>query len=239
MRLQLIACKVLQREAYFCASRSENTVDIVFLEQGLHEEPAKLKETLSKAVERTSDASGNKYDATLIGYGLCSNGIVGLKAEIPLVVPRGHDCITLLLGSKEKYQKYFGSHRGIYWYSCGWIENGKLPSKERYKKLLAEYIEKYGADNAKYLLEVEQGWMNEYEWATYVDWGLINSKKDKSFTKECAEFLDLIYDEIKGDSSLLQRLLDGRWDEKDFLVLKPGEKIAEDIGSDGIIKAED
>ena len=28
-RLQLIVCKVLQREAYFCAARSRNVVDIV------------------------------------------------------------------------------------------------------------------------------------------------------------------------------------------------------------------
>ena len=61
-----------------------------------------------------------KYDAILIGYALCSNGVVGLTSRrIPLVIPRGHDCITLLLGSKELYRDYFDSHRGIYWYSSG------------------------------------------------------------------------------------------------------------------------
>jgi hypothetical protein len=32
--------------------------------------------------------------------------------------------------------------------------------------------------------------------------------------------------------------VDGRWNEKDFLVVKPGQKITEDLTSDGLIKAE-
>ena len=193
-RFQLIVCKVLQREAYFCAARSPSEVDIVLMEQGLHDEPDRLRETVQKALERTSDIQGRPYDASLLGYGLCSNGTAGLKAEIPIVIPRGHDCITLLLGSKERYREYFDSHRGIYWYSPGWIEAGKQPSQKRYETLLAAYTEKYGQDNAQYLLEVEQTWMKEYEWATYVDWGLVESDRHKTYTKQCAEFLGWNYD---------------------------------------------
>lgn len=239
MRLQLIACKVLQKEIYYCAARSKNVIDIVFLEQGLHEIPTNLNEQLKKTLEITHDQQGNKYDAILLGYGLCSNGIVGLNAKIPLVVPRAHDCITILLGSKEKYKEYFDSHRGIYWYSCGWIETNEMPCKEKYEKLLAEYIEKYGEDNAKYLLEVEQGWIGEYEWTTYIDWALGNAEKDIAFTKQSADFLKLNYDQIKGDPSLLQRLLDGDWADEDFLVLKPGQVIADDLTCAHIIKAKD
>ena len=135
-RLQLIACKVLQREAYFCAARSKNVVDVVLMPQGLHNEPDRLRSEVQKALERTHDIQDRPYDASLLGYGLCSNGIVGLGAEIPIVIPRAHDCITLLLGSKERYQEYFDSHRGVYWYSPGWIESGKQPGKERYELLL-------------------------------------------------------------------------------------------------------
>jgi hypothetical protein len=115
LRLQLIVCKVLQREAYYCAAQSPHCVDVVLMEQGLHEEPERLRREVQKALERTHDAQGRSYDASLLGYGLCSNGTVGLGAEIPLVIPRAHDCITMLLGSKERYQEYFDSHRGTYW----------------------------------------------------------------------------------------------------------------------------
>ena len=236
-RFQFITCKVMQREAYFCAARSKNVVDVVLMEQGLHDEPTRLRREVQKALDNTCDIQGRPYEASLLGYGLCSNGIVGLSAQIPIVVPRGHDCITLLLGSKDKYQEYFDSHRGVYWYSAGWIEAGKQPSKERYERMLAEYKEKYGDDNAQYLMEVEQDWIKQYGWATYIDWGFANSNEYRDYAKRCAEFLRWSFDELKGSPVLMQKLVDGAWDDSEFLVVQPGHKIDEDLTNDGIIRA--
>jgi len=205
--------------------------------QGLHDEPDKLRAEVQKALDNTQDIQGRPYDASLLGYGLCSNGIVGLSAKIPIVVPRGHDCITLLLGSKDKYQEYFDSHRGVYWYSAGWIESGKQPSQERYETLLREYTAKYGEDNAQYLMEVEQSWIKEYNWATYIDWGLTDSEEYKDYTKRCAEFLKWKYAELQGNPDLMQRFVDGRWSDAEFLIVKPGQKISDDLTNEGIIKA--
>ncbi|MHC4529263.1 MAG: DUF1638 domain-containing protein [Planctomycetota bacterium] len=228
----------MQREAYYCAARSKNVVDIVLMPQGLHNEPDRLRREVQEALDRTCDAKGGAYDASLLGYGLCSNGIVGLSAKIPIIVPRGHDCITLLLGSKEKYQQYFDSHRGVYWYSPGWIENNVQPSKERYEETLKEYEQKYGKDNAEYLMQTEQSWMKEYNWATYVDWGLADSDRYRQYTKQCAEYLGWNYDELKGEPGLMQRLLDGDWSDNEFVIVKPGQRIAEDLTSEGIVRAE-
>jgi hypothetical protein len=228
----------MQREAYFCSARSKNLVDVVLMEQGLHDQPDRLRTEVQKALETTIDIQGRAYDATLLGYGLCSNGIVGLSANVPIVVPRGHDCTTLLLGSKENYKEYFDSHRGVYWYSPGWIESGKQPSKERYERLLEEYKQKYGDDNARYLMEVEQTWIKEYNWATYIDWGLADSEPYRQYTKTCAEFLNWDYDELRGDAGLMQRMVDGEWSDDEFLIVRPGCKIHEDLTNEGIIKAE-
>jgi len=237
-RLQLIVCKVLQREAYACAARSQNVVDVMLMPQGLHDEPDRLRTEVQQALQRTRDIQNRPYDASLLGYGLCSNGVVGLSAEIPLVLPRAHDCVTLLLGSKDRYQEYFDSHRGIYWYSPGWIESGKQPGRDRYEKVLQEYTEKYGPDNARYLLEVEQTWMKEYQWAAYVDWGLTDSDGYKAFTRDCASFLGWHYDELAGDPGLVQRFVDGLWSDEEFLVVAPGQRIAEDVTNRGIVKAQ-
>ena len=143
-----------------------------------------------------------------------------------------------MLGSKEKYRQYFDSHRGIYWYSPGWIESGRQPGKERYEEILKVYTEKYGPDNAEYLMRTEQDWIKEYTWATYVDWDFEGSQEQKQFTRSCAEFLKLKYDELKGDPALMQRFLDGEWRDEEFLIVKPGKKIEEHLDADGIIKSE-
>lgn len=238
MRLQFIVCKVMQKEAYYCATRSKNIIDVVVMEQGLHEKPEKLRTELALVLERTKDSQGRPYDASILGYGLCSNGIVGLSAKIPLVIPRGHDCVTLLLGSKEKYQQYFDSHRGVYWFSPGWIETGAQPGKEHFERTLKQYIEKYGHDNAAFLMETHYNSLKQYNWAVYIDWGLPGSEEDKEFTRRCAEYLGWQYGEIKGGSKLMQKLVDGDWDEDKFLIVKPGQKIAEDLTASGLIKAE-
>ena len=238
-RLQFIICKVLQKEAYLCVSRSKNIVDVVLMPQGLHSEPDELRRRVQERLEHTTDVQDRPYDATLLGYGLCSNGIVGLEPKMKTIVPRGHDCVTLLLGSKEKYRQYFDSHRGIYWYSDGWIENSDQPSRERYERTLGEYKQKYGDETAEYLMQMEQNWKHEYSWATYVDWDLPNSADQREFTNECAQFLQWNYDELKGEQALLQRLVDGEWDDESFLILDAGQKIVADIANSSIIKAVD
>ena len=34
------------------------------------------------------------------------------------------------------------------------------------------------------------------------------------------------YEELAGDATLIRKLLNGDWNDQDFLVLQPGEKIA-------------
>lgn len=230
----------MQREAYLCASRSSNIVDIVLMPQGLHDRPEILREELQKELEKTSDPSGKPYDAVLLGYCLCSNGICGIRCEAPVVVARGHDCMTLLLGSRDTYQYYFDTHKGIYWYSVGWIEhcNDLMPGKERYEKKLVEYTEKYGDDNAQYLMEMEETWIKEYQRAVFIDWGLPGTETMKAYTQDCAEHLHWEYDEVRGDSCLMQRLVNGEWNDTDFLTVQPGATIRDNLTGDGIVKQE-
>jgi hypothetical protein len=239
MRYKFIVCKVLQKEAYFCAARSQNIIDIELMPQGLHESPSNLCAEVQKAIDKTEDSNGRPYDAILLGYGLCSNGVVGLEPKTPVVIPRAHDCITLLLGSKEKYKEYFDAHRGIYWYSPGWIDFGTQPSKQRQEDLLKEYVEKFGADNAQYIMETEQASLAEYSYATYIDWKLPGTEQSQQFTKDAADFMNWNYDCIEGDPSLIQRLVDGDWDDEDFLTVKPGQRIIDDLTSPGLITAQD
>jgi len=59
-------------------------------------------------------------------------------------------------------------------------------------------------------MEMQEGWMKEYSWATYVDWNLPGSEEYKQYTRRCAEYLKWNYDEVPGDPGLMQRMLDGK-----------------------------
>ena len=157
-------------------------------------------------------------------------GTAGIKAvKTPIIIPRGHDCITMLLGSKEKYRELFDKYDGgIYWYSCGWIDHALQPGKERYEKTYQDYVDKFGDENAKYLMEMEQNWMQEYDCATYIRWHEFDDGRNKEYidyTKECAQYLEWEYKEVEGDSKLLTDLLEGRWDNDRFLYVAPNQKI--------------
>ena len=225
MRLKVVSCAVLERELELCASRSKNDIELFFLEQGLHNTPDELRRRAQEAIDQ---ADGAGFEAIILGYGLCSRGVVGLKSsKTRLIVPRGHDCITFLLGSKQRYREYFDLHPGVYWYSAGWIKHNDQPSKERYERVLAEYTQEYGEDNAKYLMEVQQSWVSNYQRATYVDWDWPDSQEHKDFTQRCAKEMGWAYDELPGESGLLQRLLDGQWLQSEVLILEPGEEVGE------------
>jgi hypothetical protein len=230
----IIACHVFWRELCYYAALAPQVFQFHFLKQGLHCVPDTLRTELQRAIDTVEedhlnggqDGVRENVDAILVGYGLCSNGLVGIQARtLPLVVPRGHDCITLLLGSKERYREYFDAHPGTYWYSPGWIDTSTQPSKERYERVLAHYVETYGEENAQYLMEASENWMTAYNTAAYVDLGIGDTERYKAYTRECAEWLNWKCDFLQGDPGLLRRFLEGPWDDNDFLVVQPGETI--------------
>ncbi len=232
-RYHIISCHVLWREFCYYAALSRNVFTFHFLPQGLHNTPEVLRAEVQKAVE----AAPADSEAILLGYGLCSRGIEGVCARgIPLVVGRAHDCVTHLLGSKERYREYFDSHPGTYWYSPGWIDSHTQPGRERYEATRRKYVEQYGEDNADYLMEMEQGWFKEYSNAAYVDLGFGDNAAYRDYTRECADWLGWTYDELQGDPSLIRDMVEGRWDPERFIVVQPGQTLAASH-DDNVLKA--
>lgn len=228
LKLKVIACDVLKREIAFLSSRSVCFVDVTYLPQGLHATPDILRARLNEQIELANrgfpyDRYGAEpsYDYILLIYGLCDNSVAGLKSEkVPLVIPRAHDCITLLLGSRKRYGELFYGHPGIYWYSRGWIECSVQPGEERYIHTYASYVEQYGEDNADYLMEMEQGWFKSYNRAVFINWEeLGNSGYYRDYTRACAEYLRWDYQELDGDPSLLEKMLNGVFDGEEVLVV--------------------
>lgn len=223
-RLGVVACAVMEMELEHYGRGMEHIVSRRLLEQGLHNEPPRLRREVQRAVDEMEDDP--RVQAIVLLYGLCSRGVEGVTTRsAPLVVPRAHDCITILLGSKERYAEYVGRHPGTYWYSPGWNKHHTPPGPERYRRLYEQYAAKYGQDNAEYLMQEEQAWFHKYNRATYVDLTVGATERDLQYTQACAAWLKWDFDRQRGDPALLVDLLAGRWDDQRFLVLEPGQTV--------------
>lgn len=227
MKLKLIGCQVFLRELYLLCAHSPHSVRIHWMPTELHTRPqAELRPALQAEIDRIeAEQADDPCDAILLGYGLCSMGTVGLTARsVPLIIPRSHDCITMLLGSRETYRSVFDAHNGgVYWYSPGWIEQFKTPGRgydEQAKYM--EYVEKYGEENAEYLVEVEKSWMQHYSCAALIEWPELAGAQYERFTRSVAEKQNLTYLHLQGRDTLLRKLVCGPWDE-DFLRVEPGQ----------------
>ena len=49
----------------------------------------------------------------------------------------------------------------------------------------------------------------------------------RRFTRDLATNRGWEYTELQGDMSLIRRLADGDWESEDFLVVQPGQRVAE------------
>ena len=227
MKLHLIGCRVLMRELYLLCARSPHSVVIHWMNTELHSAPQqKLRPALQAEIDRIEE-SGEESDAILLGYGLCSMGTAGLVSrKIPLIIPRAHDCITLLLGSRDRYSELFDRYSGgIYWYSPGWIEQFKTPGRGYDEQArYMEYVEKYGEDNAEYLIEVEKSWTQHYSLAALIEWPELMRDEFDGFTRQAARNGNLEYLRLTGKDTILKKLVFGQWDD-DFLRVGPGQKI--------------
>jgi hypothetical protein len=238
MFLKVIACEIAARELYYLAARSRNLIDLELLTQGYHDTPAAGREEIQK---RIAAVPAGKYDAIALGYALCSNILVGLTtAHTPLVIPRAHDCITFFLGSKERYQECFAARPGTYYYTSGWLEFAQrrghkglvwggacLPAgaSQGLKSTYEQWAQKYGEDQAQYLLAEMSRWAQAYSHGTLIDFEFVRDLKLREQVRQICADKRWQYDEVEGDLGLLQRLLAGEWDDSAFLVLQPGQKV--------------
>jgi hypothetical protein len=230
-RYKLISCEIMFREICFCASKCKNIIDITFMPKGLHDlGDKKMLEQLQGELDKV-DAL--KYDAILLGYGLCNNGIKGLHSSLPIIVPKAHDCITLLLGSKEKYNDYFHNNPGTFYKSPGWIERDTNPNETEQSitsqlgmdKTYQDYVAQYGEENAEYLMEMLGGWFKNYKKITYIDTKTGDFEHYKELTKLQADENQWEYEEVEGDTNLIFRLLNGDWNTHDFLIVPPNNTV--------------
>jgi hypothetical protein len=210
LRIKVIACATVIEEMLPLLP-SGMTYEV--LDFGLHLRPENLRDTLQKAINTASAEA----DIIILGYGLCSMAVVGLKAtHCTLVVPRVDDCIAIFLGSRAAYKEQSSQEPGTYYLTKGWIEVSDTPFEE-HKRL----VERYGQERADRMIKLM---LKNYTRLAFIDTGQYEQEHYREYAHRMAKQFELRYEEIPGSTALIKKLLNGPWDD-DFVVARPGETI--------------
>jgi hypothetical protein len=244
MLLKLISCNVFQREAAWCIARSPHVIDSEYTELGEHARSAGLRALIQSKIDAT-EASGKAYDAILILFGLCGNATVGLQArKTQLVMPRAHDCCTILLGSRAKFTEHFGAAPSTPFSSAGYIERGNyflrtsdsgdpaVQAGDAFKAL----VEKYGEEDAKYIwAEMNPDHGNDK--AVFIDLPQTShlgyAEKFKAKAAEAGKQAV----QLPGDIRLIENLIGGKWDPKEYLIVPPAAAVEGVYDWDEVVRA--
>ena len=239
-KFKFIGCEVIYREACCLAAKGPHRADVQFLRKGLHDlETADMVESIQSAIDEVDPAEG--YEAILLGYARCNDGLVGIRAaEIPLVIPRAHDCISFFFGSRQAYADYFTANPGTYYMTTGWAERnnftegeyaqpaygqtgvmGKLGLADSHEQMVA----KYGKDAAEYIRETIGDWTQHYSRLLYMKMGVCDETAFIDEARGRADKNGWEFVQTDGDWTLLEKLFTGRWDE-DFVIVQPGQCIS-------------
>ncbi len=242
-RYLALTCEALTRSIYAAAADAPHTVTVELLRQGLHNRPKSLRAALQERIDAVAPGA---YDAILLAYGICGTSTVGLAArDIPLVIPRAHDCITLYLGARDRYQAEFDAHPGTYWYSLDYMERNAdgasvglgAATIGAMDEVYAGYVHKYGQDNADYLMEVMGEWGKHYDRAVFIDMGGADGQAYEQMAREEAGRRGWQFERRSGDRRLLAMLVRGEWPVDEFLIVPPGYRVRQS-GSAGLVDCE-
>jgi len=230
----LIACDVFEAELGSRLKEMEGErLTVRWLEMGEHDFPDRLRGNLQSAINELEELGCGRI---LFAYGLCSNSLAGLCArKAELIIPRAHDCITLFLGDKQRYAEISRTAPGTYWYSPGWCRGNRVPHAGYFEEAEKRYREQFDEDEADYLVEMERLKYAHYQVAAFTHLGEGDVEASRQTARASADMLGLEFREFEGDSRLIDRLLEGPWQESDFIILKPGQTAAYS-GDESILK---
>ncbi|AFV03039.1 hypothetical protein UNSWDHB_494 [Dehalobacter sp. UNSWDHB] len=215
----IVACQTIKHELNLAISETKVEYPIVFVDSGLHIYPDKLRLAIQDTVNRI-----DHVDTILMAFGYCGNGLLGIKAETArLIIPKAHDCISLLLGSNETRQKIM-KEAGTYFLTKGWLEYER--------NILADFegcVQRHGQKRA---LEVMKTLLHHYQRLMVIDTKAYESSDILKTTQKFADTIGLRHEEYPGSMRFLNKLLTGPWDEE-FIILEQGQKMTfESMNSD-------
>jgi hypothetical protein len=184
------------------------------LDFGLHVKPEELKTSLQQSIDQISPSNQN----IIVGYGLCSQAVVGLKsASSTLVIPKVDDCIAIFLGSERAYRYQQKNEPGTYYLTKGFLKTKSTPFDE-----FDDLIKKYGQEKASRLFGQL---IKNYKRLAFIHTGPKDLEPYRLQAGTIADRFGLHFEDLTGSDRLIKKMIFGPWDD-DFILVKPGGTVS-------------
>jgi len=216
----IIACEVFKEE--FLRGLKIPRENCIFLPQVLHRTPELLKLELQKQIDLL-DQQGD-LDCIYLGYGLCGNGVAGVKSiRSKIVIPNSEDCIGVLLGQRNSSQCNINKTTS-YFLSSGWIAFGSDGWKE-YQRCLELFDPETAYWCTKEMIKY-------YETFVLINNGMASYQEDRVYAQKVSQFFGLNYEEVEGSLDWLTSMFEDE-ESNSKIMVEPGIPIQSNMFSCG------
>jgi len=206
----ILACEVMREELLRAIQSAD--VSTKFLSMGLHVSPDRLRTALRDELEVIRDA-----EQIVLGFGLCGAATEGLSsAHCPLIIPRVHDCIPLLLGRTEVEDEPH-LEKGTFYLSGGWMEGERTLVSEHRRA-----ITKFGEKRA---LRILNTMFSPYKKIRFIRTDHPRVAERENEANGLAAILNLSAEFTEGDRTYISRLANGPYEAPEFLRFQKGVTI--------------
>lgn len=217
MKNLIIICENLKDEVTLLSEKIipnnniKYTSQIIYVDSKYHNIPEKLNLKLQEIIDENKE-----YETITLLYGQCGNATLGLKSDYSkLILPKVSDCVSLYLGGDEKRKKLKKSER-TYFFTKKYMENDNSLYNE-----IIKMKEKYGD---KKTIKMYRMMMDNYEYIRIINTKAYDVEDIMEKVKYLCNDLDLSYEIIDGDLSIMENVLLGIVDAN-FIVKDIGEEI--------------
>lgn len=214
MNIKVIACEVMQEEIQGLEPVANR--DFEYVSMDFHLYPQKLKIELQRIIEESQG-----YEKIILAFGLCGGAASGLTSKMSeLIIPRVHDCISIFLSSNKCSACNFEKEMGTFYLSNGWMITEKTIISD-YQRI---YI-RFGEKKARRMLE---RMYDGYKKVLFIETTAEPQEEVIQQSQEIAELFGAEYVTVKGDTSFIQKIIEGPWDNENFITVPPLGRITEE-----------
>jgi len=215
MTVKIIACEVMKEE--LLAIKVDEQIEYEFISMGLHLYPKKLHKELQSIINKSVG-----YSKIILAFGLCGGTTRDLKAaDSTIILPRVHDCLPILLGSKTRYEHFSQQEKGTFYLSCGWMITEK--------NILSEHQRVCGKYGEKKAQKILARMYDSYKKVLFIHTNCTEDDATIEQSQEIAKLLNLTYESVQGENTYLHKIVNGPWNDEEFAQIPPFGIIEEEL----------